>query len=77
MKEAINSTGVNNLAYVDALYARYRRDKKSVPEAWRDYFAGLHNGADGRVKPGPSFRARSLFNPGPLEAAGRSPALRW
>src|ERR1035441_755112 len=71
MKEAINSTGVNNVAYVDALYARYLRDKNSVPEAWRDYFAGLHNGADGGVKPGPSFRARSLFNPGPLQAARR------
>src|ERR1019366_9438703 len=71
MKEAINNTGVNNLAYVDALYARYQRDKQSMPEAWRDYFADLHNEADGRAKSGPSFRARSLFNPGPVQAAHR------
>jgi 2-oxoglutarate dehydrogenase E1 component len=69
MKEAINSTDVNNLAYVDALYARYLRDQQSVPEAWRDYFAGWRNGADGEAKSGPSFRARSLFNPGPIQAA--------
>ena len=71
MKEAINSTGVNNLAYVDALYARYLRDRQSVPEAWRDYFAGLRNGSDERGQLGPSFRARSLFNPGPIQAASR------
>ena len=71
MKEAIDSTGASNLAYVDALYARYRRDQQSVPEAWRDYFARLHNGANGGAKSGPSFRARSLFNPGPVQAAHR------
>src|ERR1035437_3943196 len=72
MKEAINSMGANNLAYVDALYARYRRDKQSVPEAWRRYFASMGDGANGGAKSGPSFRARTLFNPGPLQAASRS-----
>ena len=71
MKAAIQSTGVHNLAYVETLYGRYLRDKQSVPESWRVYFAGWHNGADGGVRPGPLFRARSLFNPEPGPAVSR------
>jgi len=71
MKKAVNSTGVNNLAYMDALYAGYLRDRNSVPEAWRDFFAGLRNGSVAGGQLGPSFRARSLFNPGPVSVANR------
>ncbi|MTI13501.1 2-oxoglutarate dehydrogenase E1 component [Sansalvadorimonas verongulae] len=30
-----------NAAYVEELYERYLRDPNTVPEQWRDYFAGL------------------------------------
>jgi len=103
------STAVDNLVYVEALYRRYLRDQQSVPEAWRLFFAGWHNGANGGTAaasnampsspsplgeeragegrpstpalpnstavtdnggpPGPSFRPRSVFNPGPLAPA--------
>ncbi len=71
MNETISSTLVHNLAYLERLYASYHRDPQSVPEAWRTFFVGLRNGQDGEVRPGPSFRARSLFNPAPLLAPGR------
>jgi 2-oxoglutarate dehydrogenase E1 component len=71
MNEVIHSTALDNLAYVEALYGRYLRDRQSVPEAWRAFFAGWHNGADGGGRTGPSFRARSVFNPGPIPAVSR------
>jgi 2-oxoglutarate dehydrogenase E1 component len=71
MNEAIHSTAFDNLAYVEALYGHYLRDQQSVPETWRTFFAGWHDGADGRAQPGPSFRARSVFNPGPTAAISR------
>jgi len=75
MIEATHSTALDNLAYVEALYGRYRRDPQSVPEPWRRFFAGWPDGADGERPPGPSFRARSLFNPGPVARIGRAPTL--
>jgi 2-oxoglutarate dehydrogenase E1 component len=71
MNEAISSAAVYNLEYLEALYAGYLRDHQSVPEAWRALFAGLRNGDDGQPRPGPSFRARSMFNPAPLPASSR------
>jgi 2-oxoglutarate dehydrogenase E1 component len=71
MSEAISSAAVYNLPYLEELYAGYVRDHQSVPEAWRTLFSGLHNGGNGQAHPGPSFRARSLFNPPPMAAPRR------
>jgi 2-oxoglutarate dehydrogenase E1 component len=73
MNEAISRAAVHNLEYLEALYAGYLRDHQSVPEPWRARFAGLHNGRDGQAHPGPSFRARSLFNPAPVPSPSRPP----
>ena len=67
MNESANNTGIQSLAYVEQFYADYRRDPSSVPAEWRDYFAAAGNGTDGDVQLGPSFKARSVFNP--VEAA--------
>jgi 2-oxoglutarate dehydrogenase E1 component len=55
---------VQSLAYIEQLYADYRRDPQSVPVVWRRYFAGFSNDqpVDG-VQLAPSFKTRSLFNP--------------
>src|ERR1700692_3159145 len=63
MSEPANRTGIQNLAYVEQLYADYRRDPDSVPAEWREYFAASVNGADATVQLGPSFKSHSVFNP--------------
>jgi 2-oxoglutarate dehydrogenase E1 component len=52
----------DSLAFVEQLYARYLQERTSVAADWRRYFDGLDAG-DQSWQPGPSFRARSLFNP--------------
>src|SRR5436190_8975138 len=54
-----------NLPFAEALYADYVRDRASVPEEWRKYFANIENGdgAVGEVRLRPSFRSWSIFNP--------------
>ena len=71
MKNGLSSAAVHNLEYLEALYAGYLRDHQSVPEAWRPLFDGLHNGGNGKSHSGPSFHARSLFNPAPLPVPRR------
>jgi len=51
-----------NLPFVEELYAAYRRDARSVSEAWREYFTGLGDG-ESAAKLGPQFHPRSIFNP--------------
>ncbi|HVM50329.1 MAG TPA: 2-oxoglutarate dehydrogenase E1 component [Candidatus Acidoferrum sp.] len=65
MKDGITSAAVYSLEYLEGLYARYLHDHQSVPAAWRERFADLHNGDSEPAHAGPSFRARSLFNPAP------------
>ena len=56
--------GMQNVAYVEELYADYRRDPHSVPAEWGEYFAQTGNGVAGKTSVnGPSFHARSVFNP--------------
>ena len=54
-----------NLPFVEQLLADYARDPASVPAHWREYFDRLRREGQlaegGRI--GPSFRARSIFNP--------------
>jgi 2-oxoglutarate dehydrogenase E1 component len=58
------SAPFNNLAYLETLYARYRRDPQSVPAEWQNYFTEtLGEKANGTTQLGPSFRARSVFDP--------------
>src|SRR5262245_704275 len=54
--------GTDNLAFVELLYSRYVEDPNSVPEDFRRYFESEHPG-NGSVRLGPSFAARSLFDP--------------
>ncbi|HEV2694656.1 MAG TPA: 2-oxoglutarate dehydrogenase E1 component [Verrucomicrobiae bacterium] len=53
---------MQNLAYVEQLYADYQRDPQSVPQEWGAYFATSKNGSNGVVQLGPSFKARTAFN---------------
>jgi 2-oxoglutarate dehydrogenase E1 component len=57
-----------NLAYIENLFNDFARDPASVPPRWREYFASFNGDAAG-FKPGPSFAARSIFNP-PAPAGG-------
>ncbi len=58
--------GGANLPYVEELYARYLEDPSSVDGDWREYFAGLENGADAasvrRVVDGPGVAPPSIFH---------------
>lgn len=72
MSETAIKAGIQSLAYVEQLYADYRRDLNSVSAEWREYFAAAANGADGPVQLEPVFKSRSLFNPGASDA--REPA---
>src|SRR3954471_5977834 len=55
-----------NAAYVEGLLAEYLKDAESVPPVWRDYFRQLADGNSESLAPPkrPSFKPRSLFNPG-------------
>ncbi|HVU00761.1 MAG TPA: 2-oxoglutarate dehydrogenase E1 component, partial [Polyangiaceae bacterium] len=61
----------DNIAFLEEMYAEYLRDASSVPPDFRDYFASLGNV---RTRVGPSFAARSLFNPGAPIANGNGSA---
>ncbi|HMJ13573.1 MAG TPA: hypothetical protein VK524_19275, partial [Polyangiaceae bacterium] len=64
-----------SLAFVEGLYADYIEDPASVPSDWKAYFDSLSASAPRPVQVGPSFRARSLFNPTPRrENAEAAPA---
>ncbi|MEX1015499.1 MAG: 2-oxoglutarate dehydrogenase E1 component [Phycisphaeraceae bacterium] len=54
-----------NLAYVEQLYARYLEDPRSLDDQWRSYFdRWAREDVPARTAVlGPSFRARSIFNP--------------
>jgi len=61
IEEHLNSA---SLEYVEELYERYLQDPDGVPEPWRSTFAELPaNGLADRRRLGPSFVARSLFDP--------------
>ncbi|MFT5432365.1 MAG: 2-oxoglutarate dehydrogenase E1 component [Myxococcota bacterium] len=74
------SQGLNtgSLAFVEALYEDFLRDPLSVEPQWREYFRTQTNGHD-RQTVGPTFEARSVFNPArsrrrdnnPLDVAAR------
>ncbi len=54
----------SNLAYMELLYSRYRRDPQSVPAEWQRYFARTFDEKkNGHWQLAPSFAPRSIFNP--------------
>ena len=56
--------GSLSLPYVEGLYADFVRDPASVPEAWRQRFAGLERDAFSRTpRLRPSFAPPALFDP--------------
>ncbi|HKI57410.1 MAG TPA: 2-oxoglutarate dehydrogenase E1 component [Trueperaceae bacterium] len=62
-----------SLTYVEELFERYLQDPGDVPESWRVTFARMPlNGLAQRRRLGPSFRPRSLFNPGGGASAAAS-----
>jgi 2-oxoglutarate dehydrogenase E1 component len=66
----------SNLEYVEGLYDEYLRDPAGLPESWRRYFDELTGGRKAPLGH-PSFRARSIFDPGGAggPAAGGASAL--
>src|ERR1051325_1177268 len=54
-----------SLEFVEALFADYLRDPKSVPADWREYFQGFseRNGFSTGKKLTAPFKAWSIFNP--------------
>ncbi len=73
MNKSSPRAGIQNLAYIEQLYASYQRDPNSVPAEWVEYFAASGNGSNGSLQLGPSFKARSVFNPG--NGTGGRPTL--
>jgi 2-oxoglutarate dehydrogenase E1 component len=64
MMENAPKAGLENLAYLELIYADYRSDPDSVPAEWREYFDRAGNGeAEAGAQGGPSFKSRSIFNP--------------
>ena len=55
--------GMQSLGYLEQYYAEYRGNPAAVPAEWREYFARFSNGNGNKVQLGPSFKARSLFDP--------------
>jgi 2-oxoglutarate dehydrogenase E1 component len=51
-----------SLAFVEALFASYLENPSSVPADWRSYFDRT---TEGPTRVGPTFKARSVFDPGP------------
>jgi len=63
MSNSSTVLGTDNLAFVELLYSRFLEDPNSVPEDFRRYFESEHPATNGGVRLGPSFAARSLFDP--------------
>jgi 2-oxoglutarate dehydrogenase E1 component len=75
--KATKLAGMHSLNYIEQFYADYQRNPESVPQEWRDYFStlgnGNGNGNGGAAQLGPTFKARSLFDPGGAVPAGAAP----
>ncbi len=71
MAENGPTPAVQNLAYLEELYAAWLDQAASVPEEWRRYFEAMTDGERGsrRARFGPAFRPASIFNPPPVAPA--------
>ncbi|MCR9118173.1 MAG: thiamine pyrophosphate-dependent enzyme, partial [bacterium] len=64
MSDRLDAFACQNATYVERLLADYQRNADSVPPEWRTYFRQLTNGGgQPPAQIGPSFNARSLFDP--------------
>jgi 2-oxoglutarate dehydrogenase E1 component len=64
MRAPVNRPSLQNHAFVEELYARFRHDANSVAPEWREYFSqNADANGNGPVISGPSFAPRSLFHP--------------
>ncbi|HEY2981580.1 MAG TPA: 2-oxoglutarate dehydrogenase E1 component [Anaerolineales bacterium] len=66
MNQELDLPTASNLDFTEQLYAEYLRNPSSLPAEWQAYFAGLgnHQPSPNLFRLGPSFRRRSIFNPG-------------
>jgi 2-oxoglutarate dehydrogenase E1 component len=64
MSSALDTVGLQNLAYVEQLWLRYKQNADSVPSVWRKEFGQLGNGELAPSSAGPAFQRRSIFDPG-------------
>src|SRR5688572_8594443 len=62
-----------NLAFVESLYDRFLEDPNSVPEDFRRFFESEHPRSE-RVRIGPSFKPRSLFDSAGTPAPAAAPS---
>jgi 2-oxoglutarate dehydrogenase E1 component len=69
-KTALDSPSPTNLAFVEGLYEDFVRNPQSVSADWQQYFARMGNGDLTLQTPrfGPTFKARSIFNPIPADS---------
>ncbi|MCA9096206.1 MAG: hypothetical protein KDA68_22155, partial [Planctomycetaceae bacterium] len=67
--------GSLNLSFVEGIYSDYLSQPESVPPQWRRYFEQMRNDEESHLptRIGPSFKARSLFNPLGIGTATLSP----
>jgi len=72
MSESGSANPTTSLAFAESLYADYLNDPSSVPDDWRTYF-DQESSSEGTTQVGPSFKARSVFNPAPTQFV--APAL--
>jgi 2-oxoglutarate dehydrogenase E1 component len=63
MQKTKPQPGLPNIDYIEQAYADYRKRANSVTAEWRDFFTQTVNGAPEPLQRGPTFKARSIFNP--------------
>jgi len=62
-------TGIHSLAYLEQLYADFKRVPDTVSAEWREYFAAFSNGNGAAVQLKPSFKPRTLFGTSELASS--------
>ncbi len=74
MSDSRQQPSTASIAFVESLFREYQRDPEAVAEPWRRYFEAHGDGSARRRQaeaPGPSFKTRSIFNPGRASSVGR------
>jgi 2-oxoglutarate dehydrogenase E1 component len=65
-----------NLAFIESLYEDYSSNPQSVSPDWQNFFAKTNGDLNfSKVRRGPSFQNRSIFNPSLARANGVEPQL--
>src|SRR5215510_14673831 len=81
LRALLDSTplGAGNAPYVESLYEQFLADPASVEPKWREYFAGLANGAGVETAHGPirdalARRARDVRASAVVPSSGAAPS---